>query len=154
MDRVKKFDRMLEKIENYKFVMSKFVMYLCLVLGCSWMLIPLNRGEPFFWLISYYIIFFGIACYLKSYGCAEKGTSIYMVLRWMPVDKKEIYKVRREYLDRLVLKVAIVIFLLQQVGALLDHSWNVWNIVYPLVIAGLIWLSGVLNIKMAMKVFK
>ena len=154
MDRVKKFDRMLEKIENYKFVMSKFVMYLCLVLGCSWMLIPLNRGEPFFWLISYYIIFFGIACYLKSYGCAEKGTSIYMVLRWMPVDKKEIYKVRREYLDRLVLKVAIVIFLLQQVGALLDHSWNVWNIVYPLAIAGLIWLSGVLNIKMAMRVFK
>ena len=154
MDRVKKFDRMLEKIENYKFVMSKFVMYLCLVLGCSWMLIPLNRGEPFFWLISYYIIFFGIACYLKSYGCAEKGTSIYMVLRWMPVDKMEIYKVRREYLDRLVLKVAIVIFLLQQVGALLDHSWNVWNIVYPLAIAGLIWLSGVLNIKMVMRVFK
>ena len=154
MDRVKKFDQMLEKIEDYKFVMSKFVMYLCLVLGCSWMLIPLNRGEPFFWLISYYIIFFGIACYLKSYGCAEKGTSIYMVLRWMPVDKKEIYKVRREYLDRLVLKVAIVIFLLQQVGALLDHSWNVWNIVYPLAIAGLIWLSGVLNIKMAMRVFK
>lgn len=154
MDRVKKFDRMLEKIEDYKFVMSKFVMYLCLVLGCSWMLIPLNRGESFFWLISYYIIFFGIACYLKSYGCAEKGTSIYMVLRWMPVDKKEIYKVRREYLDRLVLKVAIVIFLLQQVGALLDHSWNVWNIVYPLAIAGLIWLSGVLNIKMVMRVFK
>ena len=154
MDRVKKFDRMLEKIEDYKFVMSKFVMYLCLVLGCSWMLIPLNRGEPFFCLISYYIIFFGIACYLKSYGCAEKGTSIYMVLRWMPVDKKEIYKVRREYLDRLVLKVAIVIFLLQQVGALLDHSWNVWNIVYPLAIAGLIWLSGVLNIKMVMRVFK
>ncbi|MBQ3512774.1 MAG: hypothetical protein IJA32_03090 [Lachnospiraceae bacterium] len=154
MDRVKKFDRMLEKIEDYKFVMSKFVMYLCLVLGCSWMLIPLNRGEPFFWLISYYIIFFGIACYLKSYGCAEKGTSIYMVLRWMPVDKKEIYKVRREYLDRLVLKVAIVIFVLQQAGALLNHSWNVWNIVYPLATAGLIWLSGVLYIKMVMRIFK
>ncbi|MBQ4522301.1 MAG: hypothetical protein IJA10_05040 [Lachnospiraceae bacterium] len=153
MDRVKKFDRMLEKIEDYKFVMSKFVMYLCLVLGCSCMLMPFNRAEPFF-VISYSIIFTGINCYLNSYASAEKGTSIYMVLRWMPVDKKEIYKVRREYLDRLVLKVAIVIFLLQQVGALLDHSWNVWNIVYPLAIAGLIWLSGVLNIKMVMRVFK
>lgn len=155
MDRVKKFDRMLEKIEDYKFVMSKFVMYVCLVLGCFWMLMPFNREEPFFWMISYYIIFFGVSCYLNSYASMEnKGTSIYMVLRWMPVEEKVIYKVRREYLDRLVLKVTIVIFVLQQIGALLDHSWNLWNIVYPLAIAGLIWLSGVLNIKMAMKVFK
>ena len=48
MDRVKKFDRMLEKIENYKFVMSKFVMYVCLVLGCFWMLMPFNREEKQF----------------------------------------------------------------------------------------------------------
>ena len=112
------------------------------------------ENPSFAGVLSYYIIFFGIACYLKSYGCAEKGTSIYMVLRWMPVEEEVIYKVRREYLDRLVLKVTIVIFVLQQIGALLDHSWNLWNIVYPLAIAGLIWLSGVLNIKMAMKVFK
>lgn len=154
MDRVKKFDRMLEKIEDYKFVMSKFVMYLCLVPGCFWMLIPFNVKEPIFNMLSYYIIFLGISCFFRSYACTEKGISIYMVLRWMPVDKKEIYKVRREYLDRLVLKVAIVIFVLQQAGALLNHSWNVWNIVYPLATAGLIWLSGVLYIKMVMRIFK
>lgn len=154
MEQVKNFDKMLEKIENYDFVMSKFVMYLCLSLGCFWMIVPLEEKDTFLWMTSYYIFSIGIYCYLKPYlHIGKEKTPVFYVLSWMPVEANEIYKVRQEYLSRMILKITVVSFSLQQVGAVLNHSWGIWNIVYPLVIAGLVWLSGVLYLKMVMKVF-
>ena len=153
MEQVKNFDKKLEKIENYEFVMSKFVMYLSLIPGCFWMIVPFEEKETFLWMTSYNVFAIGIYCYLRPYlYIGKEKTSVFHVLNWMPIEINEIYKVRRQYLDGVILKISIVSFIFQQIGAVLAHSWGIWNIIYPLAIGGLVWLSGVLYIKGAMKI--
>ena len=152
MERIKQFDINLKKMENYNFVISKFLMYLFLILGCLWMIVPFEKKETFLWTTSYYLLFMGIYFYLRPYLYIGR-TPVFYVLNWMPIEENEIFKVRREYLNRIMLKITVISFLLQQIGAVLNHSWGIWNVVYPFVMAGIVWLSGIIFIKLAMKVF-
>lgn len=150
MEKVKEFDKMLEKINDYDFVMIKFVVYICVTLGCLLMIMPFDEMNSLLCVGPYLLCSIGVYFYLSLYlYIGKEKKSVFSVLKWMPVEENEIYKVRREYLDRFVLKIAVVIFVLQQISAVIDHSFNIWNILYPLAVAVLIWLSGVLCIKMA-----
>ncbi|MFA9375784.1 MAG: hypothetical protein ACERKZ_03410 [Lachnotalea sp.] len=76
-----------------------------------------------------------------------KQITIYEKLKWVPVSKTDIFKVRLKYLIKYCIKIEIIIMILQQIGACIYKYWDITNVLYPLIIIILLVFLGILEIK-------
>ncbi|MDE7300407.1 MAG: hypothetical protein K2N94_16540 [Lachnospiraceae bacterium] len=72
----------------------------------------------------------------------ENSVRISTVLVYIPVDKALLRRVRRGYLRRYLIKLGIVVLIFQQIGALIDGCWSVWNLIYPVALICFLYLEG------------
>ena len=150
MNQVKEFDKRLKKTEDVSFLMAKVMTLIFGTFGCFLMLLPLtgsNINAMVENLALFPILLLGMAVlvYLSPYMHMNqngKNVSIYKMLRFLPVERKEICQVRKEYLNKFIVKIGIISFTFQQIGAVLDHSWSVGNVCYPIIVIALAWGAG------------
>lgn len=149
MEAVKAFDREWKRHNSWDFLMSRVCCILFSVFGSGIMLIPIEKDEryPFIWslLLLIWAVDFYIRPYLR-YTEDGRAVGIYEKLKWMPVSRKDILKVRREYLAKFCLKVGAVILVLQQIGACLSRSWWIFNLLAPIAMTVFLFLVGMVDI--------
>ncbi|MCM1256860.1 MAG: hypothetical protein NC307_03305 [Roseburia sp.] len=149
MEAVKAFDREWKKQNSWDFLMSRVCKILFSLCGAGLMFIPVEKNDwhSFVWslILLVWAMHFQIRPYMRY---TEEGSevSIYEKLKWMPVSRKDIFKVRREYLAKFCLKVGAVTLALQQIGACLSHSWEIFNLLAPVALAILLFLLGIFDI--------
>lgn len=149
MEAVKAFDREWKRHNSWDFLMSRVCCILFSVFGSGIMLIPIEKDEryPFVW--SLFLLLWAVYLHIRPYlRYIEDGieVSIYEKLKWMPISRTDILKVRREYLAKYCLKVGAAILILQQIGAVLFKSWGILNLLAPIALTVLIFLVGTVNI--------
>lgn len=150
MEAVKTFDREWKKHNSWNFLMYRVCCILFSGLGASLMFIPVEKNDlyPFVW--SLILLSWGLHFHLMPYlRYTEEGreVSIYEKLKWMPVSRKDIYKVRREYLAKYCLKAGAAVLILQQIGAGLSKSFGIFNLLAPTALAVLLFLIGTVDVK-------
>ena len=147
MEKVKKFDTELRKQYSYQFLMSKVVYGIFFVVGSIMMCIPFTDSKEMELLIIPVMLFsWGVILYLSPYMIIHENgisCSVYEKLKWMPILKKEIRRIRIGYLNQICIKIGILSFLLQQIGALLEKNWKFSNLFYPVGTILVVWLLGV-----------
>lgn len=154
MDKVKEFDQGLKSINPNAYVMAKFVAYLMCGLGVMLFLVPVGKtyyDGDFWWVIFHagFLCSIGQRCYLMNYQRVQEGrqqVSIYIKLRYMPVTKAQIRKVRYGYLNRFCCKLGIVAFVLQETVSLVNHSFGLLSVLVVLVWIVLMWAIGLIFI--------
>ncbi|MBE5961881.1 MAG: hypothetical protein E7256_10985 [Lachnospiraceae bacterium] len=156
MNQIKEFDKRLRKTEDVSFVIAKCMGWIFGVIGCFLMILPLSGntiGEMLdnLALLPIFLLSMTVLIYLSPYMRIKQGgrtVSIYKILKFLPVGKEEICQVRMEYLNHLVLRIGVIIFIMQQAGAMIDKSSSIGNVLYPLVVTGAAWLAGYIYIRM------
>lgn len=150
MEAVKAFDREWKRHNSWSFLMNRTCNILFFVLGAGLMLIPVERNDLdcFVWafILLSWAMHFHITPYLR-YTEEGREVNIYEKLKWMPVSKKNIFKVRREYLGSFCLRAGIAALILQQIGAALSKSWGIFNLLAPVALAVLLFLMGMVDMK-------
>ena len=147
-ERIWAFDREVMANDTDRTVALKFLCIIMSVFGCFLMIFPFAPArEPgqrviyiLAWLFLGMAVIFRIQPYIYVMGDARR---VYAMLAYIPVDKALICQVRREYLRRYLLKIGILCFILQQLGALFDSAWSIWNLIYPAGMILSLYLAGV-----------
>ncbi len=150
MEAVKAFDLEWKKQNSYYFLMYRFITILLTTLGICTMFIPIDKTEIVRTSINpLLLLIWGMHCHLAPYlTCVEEGKSIsiYEKLKWMPVAKRRIQAVRREYMIKFCVKAGAAMFIVQQIGGILDGSWGIFNVLYPLWEVFFLFLVGIIDI--------
>lgn len=149
MEQVKKFDEIYKKQESYNFLMFKIVKYLGIILGIFLMMIPISEGGVVIAFYSFACIGMGVTFYLRSYMVVfedGKAVSIYKKLKWLPVSKKDIMKVRAGYLKDIMVKISAIVLAEQIIGLLLSETFTIFNMLYVIGVLAAVALVGVICI--------
>lgn len=155
IEQIKSFDRMRKKLEDYHFLMYSIGKFIFLFCGCALMLVPVSDVDPTIFGISIYLLGMSAIFHLSPYEVVkekEKNTSIYEKCKWLPVSRKDIRKVRREYLFHFSVKMGIVALLCQLFGAALSGKVGFWNVAYPVLVWLLVLGIGNLDISFYTKI--
>lgn len=139
IEQIKSFDRMRKKLDDYQFLLYSIGKFLFLFCGCVLMIVPVSEGDLKFYGLSICLLSISAIFHLSPYQVVkekEKTIGIYEKCKWLPVSRKDIRKVRREYLFHFSVKMGIVVLLCQLFGAALAGKVGFWNVAYPV----LVWL--------------
>lgn len=140
------FDRELIECDPDRTIAMKVLYMIMGVLGCFVMVFPFDPKVESDWSIFYILawMFLGMSVIfrLQPYISIGNQGRICTLLSYIPVDKALFCQVRRQYLCRYLIKVGILCFLFQQLGALFDHSWSIWNLIYPAATLLFLYLAG------------
>lgn len=134
IEQIKSFDRMRKELEDYYFLMYSIGKFIFLFVGCVLMLLPVSDGDMTIYSVSIYLLSMSAIFHLVPYqGVKEKDkiTGIYEKCKWLPVSRKDIRKVRREYLFQFSIKVGAAAFFCQLLGAALSEKVGFGNVAYP-----------------------
>lgn len=148
IERVRQFDQEWQKLHDYEWVISKFIMAILLFCSTPLYVIPFQEGEV---LVINVLLLQGIAVwiYMRPYLVVKEERnqySITSVLAFCPIDSYLIRKVRVGYLRRFCGILSIVNILLQQLGAWLGKTWGIENLLYPILGSALVYACGYLYI--------
>ncbi|MBD5465605.1 MAG: hypothetical protein HDR22_07280 [Lachnospiraceae bacterium] len=139
IEQIKSFDRMRKKLDDYQFLMYSIGKFLFLFWGCALMMLPVSDGDFTIFGVSIWLLSMSAIFHLSPYQVVkekEKTIGIYEKCKWLPVSRKDIRKVRREYLFHFSVKMGIVVLLCQLFGAALAGKVGFLNVAYPV----LVWL--------------
>ncbi|MFW5630493.1 MAG: hypothetical protein ACOCNB_06875 [Acetivibrio ethanolgignens] len=146
MESVRKFDAMLKEKESETFTIAAAVMWILVLPMVIMMTFPFEAKElGITHLMVIYIIGMALIMYLQPYMYIKengKVRKIYAVLEEMPVTWKDIYRVRREYLDKFCLRTGVVFVACQLLTALLRGKWTIFVVLHPLFVMGIVWFFG------------
>ncbi len=145
MEQVKSFDRMRKKLDDYYFLMNCVIKNIYLFIGCAFALLPVSEGDMTFYGCGIFLLSMAAVLHLAPYQVVrEKGkpASIYEKCKWLPVSRKVIRKVRREYLFQFSVKIGIAVFLCQMFGAALSGKAGFGNVAFPVLVWLLVWGIG------------
>ena len=155
MDNVREFDRVLKQKEEQQFLMIKVLQILFFFMGGIMMFWPLEMTEEMAEIylalvMPAYLLGAAVVFSLQPYMFIKDGQklmSIYKLLEYMPVDREDIFKVRREYLNGICKKVLIAYVVCQCMTAVLIKEFTVITILYPVVMTAGIWFVGMMYIR-------
>lgn len=153
MDKIRAFDEELTKIYDYENMMTMLMSVMFIFFTGICMLFPAEAMGKEFKIVAFMAFGMGnmsVFQHLYPYMVVGKK-SIYERLKWMPVSRREIREVRMGYLNQYCFKIFVIGFSLQQVAALLHRSFGVKSLLYPIVIYLLVWLGGVIQIRIGFK---
>ncbi len=155
MDKVREFDRVLKQKEEQQFLMIKVLQILFFFLGGIMMFWPLEMEELYLGLVMP-IYFLGAAVIfsLQPYMFIKDGQklmSIYKLLEYMPVEREDIFKVRKEYLNSMCKKILTAYVVCRCITAVLMKEFTIITILHPVAMTGCIWLAGCLYIRSGIK---
>lgn len=145
-ERILAFDRELLSVDDSKVLASKVLCILMSIFGCFMMIFPVGAEDSADMKVIYVMpwIFLGMAVTfrMQPYVYADNSVRVASVLAYAPVDKALLLQVRRGYLHRYLAKLGVVGLLFQQLGALLEGCWSVWNLLYPAGVIFFLYLAG------------
>lgn len=139
-EKVKDFDRKLEKYEDFNILMGKVCRFLFEGIWSIILMIPIQEYDRKMRVVIFMGLmfsFWSIFLYLNVYIYARETTGqampMYRKLRYFPVSLKEVFLVRFHYLWRYC-KIKLTVYLLLQAGVafLMLRTLSVWNVLYPL----------------------
>lgn len=154
MEQIKSFDQMRKRVEDYYFLMYSVMEYIFLFIGCAFALLPVSYGDMTFYSCGVFILSMASVLHLAPFQVVrEKGKAygIYEKCKWLPVSRKVIRKVRREYLFQFSMKVGIGAFFCQLFGAVLSGRVGFWNVAFPVLVWFLVLGIGNLYISFSIK---
>lgn len=155
MDKVKEFDKVLKEKEEQRFLMMKVVQIIFFGLSGMMMFLPFDANESYISILfPLYLLGMGIVFSLQPYMDIKDGQKlikIYKYLEYAPVEKEDIFKVRREYLNRMCKKIGIAYVVCQCITAVLMKEFTVMTILYPVAMTGGVWLMGLVHIRSGMR---
>lgn len=149
-EKVKNFDRLLEKYEDYNFVIAKFIKYLLEGILIWMMLVPVQEIDRELRSVCFLggsLSAVAVSIYLANYITVKEGektSDVYQKLKYIPVSAEDIFCRRFGYLFHYC-KVKLVICLGMQIfmALLLCHSLSIWNVLYPVFwVAAVTFLPG------------
>lgn len=153
-ERIEQFYQELKKQDDMRFVAGSAVYYILAILGFMLQFMPISimKEEDYFFIgISFFLL--GMALYIKMvpyiiiYQGNIKGSVCYF-LKFCPVDKKALNHVIKQHLNHDIKGLFIGSFLCQQAGALIfTHRITVLNLIYPILLVGVIYTIMLLIIK-------
>ena len=149
MEQVKKFDALYKKQESYNFLMFSIGKYIFLVAGLFLTLMTFVEGEIYMAVYAFVCLGWSVILHLRPYLIVfenGKQINIYKMLKWMPVRKEDIWKVRAEYLKEFMRKISIVVVIEQIIVVLFSGSFEFFNTLYVIGVLVVVWLSGIICI--------
>lgn len=150
MDKVRAFDEILRKKEEQQFMMMRIVQVIFFGLGGMMMFMPFETDEFYIGVFfPLYLLGMGLTFSLQPYMYIKEGqklNSVYKLLEYMPVDGEDIYKVRKEYLNRICKRVLIAYIICQLIAAVLAKEFTIFTILYPVAMTLGLWIWGILYI--------
>ncbi len=151
IDKIKKFDRQLEQACESSFFNGKAGSFMLCGLGLLFMMIPVELSEVMISIVcaGCILCMTGVYQYMQIYLKAWEGgknVSVYKKLKYMPVAKAEIRKVRFGYLNRFCIKISTAGFFLQQLMSFLNHSFGLTSVLFAAAWAAFIWITGILTV--------
>lgn len=150
MAQMRNLDRELESGENFRWGTDQVLMGIFLFAVCAIIIIPAQMvpGRFEFCPVAAGLLILCSAGFrLKRYVYIkeeDKVRQIYHLLRFLPLDKRVIFRVRARYAIRFGFRAGCAFLSLQLVGALLYGEFSVWNVLYPALAAGEMCLAGIL----------
>lgn len=150
-ERIRAFDRELMAANTDLALSSKILYTIMGVFGCFMMVFPVGAAfDPdlrvlhvLAWMFLGMAMMARIQPYVYILGDARRVSA---ALAYIPVEPALLCLVRREYLRRYLQKIGVVCLLVQQLGALLNGAWSVWNLLYPVGVVFSLYLAGVVYI--------
>lgn len=152
MDKIKAFDEEIAKMYDYEGMMSKILYVMFAFFASVCMIFPFGGAKEdriMAWM-AFCLANMSVFQYLQPFMVVGK-TSIYEKLKWLPVSKKEIREVRMGYLNKYCLKLFVIGVGLQQAASLLNHSFGLKSLLYPMILYLLVWLGGAVQIRLGFK---
>ncbi|MCM1162361.1 MAG: hypothetical protein NC412_14235 [Roseburia sp.] len=149
VEQVKSFDRMRKELDSYYFLMYSMEKYIFLFIGCALMMLPVLEGDLIVYCVSAFLLSMSADFHLSPYQRVKENgkiIGIYEKCKRLPVSRKDIRKVRREYLFQFSVKIGIAALLSQLFGAALAGKVSFWNVLYPVAVWLLVLGVGNLDI--------
>lgn len=149
MEQVEKFDKRYKKQEDYNFLLFSVGKYIFLAIGLMLMLLPEAKSDKGMGFIITSLLGWSMICHIRPYMVVVedgKQTTIYKKLKWMPVNKKDIQKVRGKYLGNYIRKLFAVALLEQIVVSVLAGCFSIFTLLYAISIVAAVTVIGILCI--------
>lgn len=154
MDKIKEFDKGLRSINPNAYLMSNVMKYLMCGIGIMLFLIPVGKTyihRDFWQPVAYagFLCGMGEWFYIMNYQRVQEDrqlVSLYKKLRYMPVSKAQIRKVRYGYLNRFCCKLGLAAFILQETVSYFNHSLGLLSVLAVLVWVVWMWVFGIVCI--------
>lgn len=141
------FDRELIECDPDRVFTSKILYIIAGVLGCFMMVFPFDpkveSDQNVLCILAWMFLGIAVIFRLQPYISIGDQGRICTLLAYVPVDKALLCQVRRQYLRRFLIKIGVLCFLFQQMGALFDHNWSVWTLIYPAGMILFLYLAGI-----------
>lgn len=155
MDKVREFDKILKQKEEQRFLMMKVIQIIFFGLSGMMMFLPYDANEAYISIIfPWYLLGMGVVFSLQPYVDIKDGQKlikIYKYLEYMPVEKEDIFKVRKEYLDGICKKIGIAYVVCQCITAVFTKDFGIVTILYPVAMTGGVWVMGLVHIRSGMR---
>lgn len=147
MDKIRKFDQEFKQNYRSQFMIGRVGFGCEAGCGLVLMMIPVNGirdGQWILW-IGWILCTASVIQYMQMYlNVTEdnKMVSVSKKLKYMPVTKTQIRKVRMKYLNRYCIRLGMAALLLQILASWLDDSLS-WRSVWIMLVCGfLMWVAN------------
>lgn len=153
-ERIEQFYQELKKQDDMRFVAGSAIYYFMAFIGVMLQFMPISimkETNYYFIGISFFpfcmALYMKMAPYITIYQGNIRGSVCYF-LKFCPVDKKALNQVIKQHLNHDIKGLFIGSFLCQQAGALIfTHRITVLNLIYPILLVGMVYTIMLLIIK-------
>lgn len=146
MQRIQSFDKELATADEEKMFAYKFLHIFMAIFGTFLMVFPVGpAADPDLKVIHVLAwLFLGMAAIfrMQPYVLVVGMGRISEILAYAPVNQKLMRQVHQKSLRRYLRKLGVVCLAAQQLGALLDGVWSIWNLLYPVGTILFLYLMG------------
>lgn len=150
IQRIKTFDKELVSADPDKEFAYKFLHIFMGIFGSFLMVFPAGpTADPdlkVVYVLAWMFLGMAVMYRMHPYILAVGMGRVSEILAYVPVDKKLLRRVRRGYLRRYLVKLGAACLIAQQLGALFDGAWSIWNLLYPLGVISSLYLVGSLSL--------
>lgn len=145
MDKVREFDEKILRMDSDKILLRRMAAYFFeFLIGIAVLLFCYESNwQAMHWVVAVnysFAIKIHIDVYMIIYE-EQHSISIYQLLKKIPVNPRDIFKVRLSYLWKILYKRLVIFYILQLPFLAYHNKVTVVNIVYPIAVIGIAGIS-------------
>lgn len=143
IEKVKAFDKKWERLESDNILLKRIAAYffegligMVVLMICTetrWQLIHLAMATIYSWIMWLHLNIYVTTVHEEG----KEDVSIYQILEYMPIEPKDIFKVRISYLWKILYKRLILFYVLQLPFIVEQNGITAVNVLYPLFVIGI-----------------
>lgn len=153
IEKIKAFDKKWEKLESDNILLRRIAAYfvegmvgMMAVMVCAetrWQMIHLVMATIYPWALWLHLNVYVTTIHEEG----KEDVSIYQILEYVPIDPKDIFKVRFSYVCKMLYKRLIIFYVMQLPFIMEQRGITAVNILYPLLVIGMAGVVVAFSIK-------